>query len=108
MPGSKNNKLTPQPPLAVAITRKNPGASLREPLSLSVTAKSEPKARVEGDNLTLAPGQMRRPGATDQSNSVKNWANAMRFFEVNPYASAEQAASATQWFAEKQNNQYNG
>ena len=76
------------------MTREDPGTILREPLFLIVTAKSEPKVRVGGDNLIVARGQMARPEATDQSNTGVDWANVVRFFEVDHYASAEQALSA--------------
>ena len=56
MPGSRDNKLTPQPAQAVAITHEDPGAFLREPLFLGVTAISDPKVRYEGDVLIAAPG----------------------------------------------------
>ena len=104
MLGSRSNRLSLQPSRLVTITREGSGAFMNGPVFLSVTANSEPLVRVEGDNLIAAPRQSSRPGATDQPNSDKDWANAMRFFEVNPYASAEDALSKIQWSAGKNSN----
>ena len=59
------------------------GALMAEAVFLSVTDKSEPEVRFDGNNLIVAPHQGSRPEATDASNSGKHWASAMRFLEVN-------------------------
>lgn len=82
------------------MTHGGPGAFMSEPVFLSTDAKSEPNVCVEEGNLIGAPRRDGRPRATDPPNSGSGWANAMQFFEVNPYSSAEDALSEIQLLAE--------
>ena len=104
MPGSRNNNPSPRPSDPVTITHGGPGVFMSEPVFLSVTAKSEPQ--VEGENPIAAPHHIIRPRATDQSSSGKDRANAMRFFGVNPYASAGDALFEIRRLAEGDVNKF--
>ena len=106
MPGSRNNKLSLQPSQPASIIHESPGEFMDDAVFMSVTARTEPKVRVQGNNLIVAPLPEGQPREADQSNSGKDWANAMRFFEVDPYASMEAALSGIQWLAERNNTKY--
>ena len=58
--------------------------------------------------MVAAPRRDSHSRATDLSTSGKESANAMRFFEVNPYASAEDTLTEIQWSAERSNAKYYG
>ena len=106
MPGSRNNKLLLQPAQEVEVKHEAPGALLDDQVYLSVTAKFQVKVRFDSNDAIAATHQESRPKPTDVSNSGKDWASAMHFFEVNPDASAEEALSGIQWLAKRDNARY--
>ena len=77
MPGTGKNKPSLRPSQPETITHEGPGESMGEPVSLSVTAKSEPKVRGEGGNLIVVPRRDRRHGAADKTEGENVWTNAM-------------------------------
>ena len=117
--GSKNCKPALQPPQAVKILHQDPGALLAEEVFLDITP--EPTLTLLHGNVEAGPpkrpsGQPAAPvqaarmllggTVTDASDSGRDWASAMSFFEANPHASIQSAIASIPWVATRANMQY--
>ena len=106
MPGSKNCKLSLQPPQTVISAHEDPDAWMAERIFLDVTRGAAPVVQIKDGNPVVAFPHKGRSGGPDVSRSGQDWAAVMTFFETNPAATVEDAMHTVMWSAQRPNDRY--
>ena len=100
--GSRNCKLSLQPPQMVTIIHQDPVALMSESVFLQVTRGRD--AIVECSDGVLSVRRQAPRRTVDKSDSGKDWARVMGFFESNPTATVADAVEKVDWVAIRPDN----